>query len=88
MSRDFHIHRERAGAPYADARSRRNRDLLLQTHHCNWASRLFQGDLHGWTAHVRTGLRIYDAERQVKHAMLYGNHDAKACAHGNLAQAL
>ena len=88
VSRDFHIHRERAGALYADARSRRDRDLLLQAHHCNWASRLFQGDLHGCTAHVRAGLRIYDPERHVQHAMLYGNHDAKACAHGNLAQAL
>lgn len=88
VSVDFQVHRERAGALYADARSRRDRDLLVQAHHCNWATRLFQGDLHGCTAHIRAGLRIYDPERHPQHAMLYGNHDAKACAHGNWAQAL
>jgi predicted ATPase len=36
--------------------------------------------------HIRTGLAIYDRGNYGHHAPLYGNHDAKVCALGNLSQ--
>ena len=69
------------------AQARQDDALLLQAHHCQWASHFNAGDFAGSATHIDQGLRIYAAGDYVSHASLYGNHDAKVCAHGNRAQA-
>jgi predicted ATPase len=61
-------------------------ELLLQAHHCNWASHYFVGHLQACCEHIAAGLAIYEAHDFRQQASLYGNHDAKVCAYGELAQ--
>ncbi|HWK44622.1 MAG TPA: adenylate/guanylate cyclase domain-containing protein [Stellaceae bacterium] len=82
LSRDFRIMRDRATALHAHARARDESGLLLQAHHCQWASHFNAGDFTGSNAHIEDGLGIYTPEDHRHHASLYGNHDAKVCAHG------
>ncbi len=86
ISPDFNAHRERAAALLARARARNNPELLLQAHHCTWATHLHLGDFDLCCEHMRAGLAIYDRGDYAHHARLYGNHDAKVCAHGDLSQ--
>jgi class 3 adenylate cyclase/predicted ATPase len=81
--RDFHERRARAASLYSEARSRGDRGLLLQAHHCNWASLFHQGDLCGCDRHAQQGLAIYREDEHGEHASLYGNHDAKVCGHAH-----
>jgi predicted ATPase len=85
--RDFHERLARASWLYAEAQSRGDRGLLLQAHHCNWASLFHQGDFCGCDRHVENGLAIYRDDEHSDHASLYGNHDAKVCAHAHRALA-
>lgn len=86
LSRDFRVMTGRAEALLARAEARGDPALLLQAHHCNWASRYNAGDLCGCARHLAAGLAIYGAGDYRDHAALYGNHDAKVCAHGEMAQ--
>lgn len=61
-------------------------ELLLQAHHCTWASHFHLGSLHQCREHMQAGLDIYHSGDFRHHARLYGNHDAKVCAHGSLSQ--
>jgi predicted ATPase len=45
------------------------------------------GDLKRCCEHIEAGIAIYDHGDYRDHASLYGNHDAKVCAHGSAAQA-
>ena len=69
-------------------RARRSNDpeLLLEAHHCSWAVQFQRGAFHDCRAHMQEGLAIYDSGDYAHHAPLYGNHDAKVCALGNLSQ--
>jgi predicted ATPase len=86
--RDFDESRARAAWLYTEAREKGDRGLLLQAHHCNWAALHHQGDLWGSAQHVREGLAIYREDEHGGHASLYGNHDAKVCAHAHHALGL
>lgn len=86
MARDCKAMNARAGALLRRARRSEDAGLLLQAHHCNWASRYDVGDLAACCSHVEAGLAIYRKDDYRDHAVLYGNHDAKVCAHGELAQ--
>lgn len=68
------------------ARQRSDPELLLQAHHCCWASCLHVGDFDRCCEHVADGLAIYGRGDYRHHARLYGNHDAKVCAHGGMSQ--
>jgi len=81
IARDFRVKRERADELLMRARERNDPGMLLQAHHCAWASRFSAGDLAGSREHIDAGLAIYDAGEFRDHAALYGNHDAKTCAH-------
>ncbi len=78
---------ERASVLLDRARSRGDTAQLMEAHHCNWASHLNVGSFALCRDHVKAGLAIYDAGDFRHHARLYGNHDAKVCAHGALCQA-
>lgn len=88
VSRDFTVMRERADSLLIHASSRKDDGLLLQAHHCQWASHFNQGDLAECHRHINRGLEIYDAGEYRHHASLYGNHDAKVCGHGERALVL
>ena len=60
--------------------------LLLQAHHCCWASHQNRGAFDRFCEHVDTGLRIYEHGDFTHQAGLYGNHDPKVCALGCLSQ--
>jgi predicted ATPase len=77
---------ERAGALLRRAAEREDPELLLQAHHCNWATHFHLASFADCHEHMNAGLSIYEQGDYRHHARLYGNHDAKVCAHGNLCQ--
>ena len=77
---------ERSGALLKRASERNHPELLLQAHHCSWATHFNRGSFAQCEEHTQAGLSIYHQGDFTHHARLYGNHDAKACAHGNLCQ--
>ncbi len=68
------------------ARAWNDPGLELEAHHCAWAVQFQKGAFHNCRSHMNLGLSIYENGDYAHHARLYGNHDAKVCAHGNLAQ--
>src|SRR3546814_2303171 len=64
------------------ADARKDDELMLQAHHCQWASHFNRGDFEGCLRHIDSGLALYDRGDYRSHATLYGNHDAKVCGYG------
>ena len=73
---------ERAAFLLEHAIRRNDPDLILEAHHCCWASNLNSGVFDRCCLHVEAGLSIYDQHDHAHLAPLFGNHDAKVCAHG------
>jgi class 3 adenylate cyclase/predicted ATPase len=86
VHRDFAVKKQRAGALLCRAETRGDAELLLQAHHCNWATHYDLGDFKRCCDHINAGLQIYDQGDFLHHCRLYGNHDPKICALGALAQ--
>jgi predicted ATPase/class 3 adenylate cyclase len=86
LSRDFQVKRQRAAALLSRASLRDDPGLLLQAHHCNWATHYAAADFGHCCEHLQAGLALYEQGDYRDHARLYGNHDAKVCAHGERAQ--
>lgn len=86
MHGDFFDKVRRAEALLQRARPRGDAGMLLQAHHCAWGSLYCVGALAECQQHAETGLRIYASGDFTDHARLYGNHDARVCAHGELAE--
>jgi predicted ATPase len=78
---------ERAAALLDRAATGDNPGFMLQAHHCNWAVHLNAGSFDRCCEHAALGLQIYGQGDYSGDAQLYGNHDAKVCAHGARAQA-
>jgi len=57
-------------------------DLIMQSHHAQWATTFFLGQLERCCEHVEQGVARYDSERHRGHAALYGGHDTAVCGHG------
>ncbi len=85
IARDFHVKQQRADELLQRARRRKDPELLLQAHHCSWASAFSAGALCDCATHIDRGLEIYAQGDFRDHAVLYGNHDAKTCGHGERA---
>ena len=85
ISRDFYVMQQRADDLLVRAEARHDDGLLLQAHHCQWASHFNIGDFTASASHIDHGLAIYAAGDYGSHASLYGNHDAKVCGHGERA---
>jgi class 3 adenylate cyclase len=85
VTQDIATRRDRALTLLARARNRRDPELLLQAYHCSWASDFFVGSYGQSCEHARAGLSIYDEHDFRHHVHIYGGHDAKVCAHGELA---
>ena len=86
LSRDFGVKAERARMLMRLADQRGEPEMLLQAHHCNWASSFHAGEFAESRRHAEEGLKIYETADFEHRPWLYGNHDAKVCAHGELAQ--
>jgi len=86
VSRDFAASVERAKALLGRARLRADSGELLQAHHCAWASHFYVGALRRSRDHAMAGLALYEGGDYREQARLYGNHDAKVCAHGELCE--
>jgi class 3 adenylate cyclase/predicted ATPase len=79
-----HREQERRGAHLQKLAGRLdNRGLLMQAHHCQWATQLNLGKLEACRQHVEAGLALYDAGAYADEVALYGGHDAKVCGLGN-----
>jgi class 3 adenylate cyclase len=87
-ARDFASKPERAETMLHRARLLADDGLLLEAHHCAWASHYVVGALDQSRLHAEAGLAIYAAGRYEDHAGLYGNHDPRVCAHGELCEVL
>ncbi len=85
MSRDYNDKTRRYLALLERAQGRGDPEMLLQAHHCAWGSTFGLARFDECCRHIHDGLAIYDAGDYRHHATLYGNHDAKVCAHGELA---
>ncbi|MEM1382424.1 MAG: AAA family ATPase [Pseudomonadota bacterium] len=88
LSKDFRVKAERARSLLRLANRRREPEMVLQAHHCNWASTFHAGDFDGCRWHVEQGLKTYAQPDCENRPWLFGNHDAKVCGHGELAQVL
>ncbi|HEX2478358.1 MAG TPA: AAA family ATPase [Geminicoccaceae bacterium] len=80
--------RERADDLLALAERLKDPGLILQAHHCQWATLFNLGDHTGCCMHVDAGLALYDPERHREHAASYGGHDPQVCGHGERALSL
>jgi class 3 adenylate cyclase len=87
VSRDYADKLTRARILLDRARLGSDDGLLLQAHHCAWASHYCVGEFGEACQHAEAGLAIYAGGDYRDHARQYGNHDAAVCAHGELAQA-
>ncbi len=73
--------RDRARVLLERAQAMGEPDLLLEAHHCGWASAFLTGDLDACCAHAGAGLDVYHSGDFADHARKYANHDPKVCAH-------
>lgn len=62
--------------------------VMLQAHHCMWATRFEMADFAGTLHHIELGLELYEQGQYSGLADTFGGHDAKVCACGNAALAL
>ena len=85
LSRDFNEMSRRADELLGRAQTSKDAGLVLQAHHCQWASHFNSGDFTGCLRHIDQGLGLYEKGDYRTHATLYGNHDAKVCGHGERA---
>ncbi len=86
VARAFDVKKHRAETLLARALARDDPGLLLQAHHCNWATHYDLGDFDRCSRHITLGLGLYRQGEFRHHARLYGNHDALVCGLGALAQ--
>ncbi|MCZ7599734.1 MAG: hypothetical protein M5U09_21010 [Gammaproteobacteria bacterium] len=56
--------------------------LLLQAHHCQWATLFNIGEQVECLQHVDVGLPLYDPASHHRHASLYGGHDPRCAVSG------
>jgi class 3 adenylate cyclase/predicted ATPase len=85
-AKDLAARPDRAETLLRRARLLADDGLLLEAHHCAWASHYVAGGLEQSRLHAEAGLAIYAAGHYEDHAGLYGNHDARVCAHGELCE--
>jgi predicted ATPase len=84
---DHRMGRERADKLLGLARNLGEPALLLQAHHCQWATLYMLGAPSECCRHIQAGLDLYDPIQHRAHAALYGGHDARVCALGERALA-
>jgi DNA-binding NtrC family response regulator/predicted ATPase len=84
----FETKLERADQLLTLARRLGDPGLLLQAHHCQWASLFHLGQHEACCEHVEQAVRLYDAGDYRAHGSIYGGHDPKVCGISERAYAL
>lgn len=54
-------------------------EILLQAHHCAWATRFSQGRFAEAGRHIEAGTGMYDEVRHAHHRYIYHGHDPGSC---------
>lgn len=85
VSENFTIMLKRAERLVAVAKGMKELEFSLQARHCHWANSFMVGDHRTCFRHARRGLDIYEKGRFVQMGSLYGGHDPKVCALGEIA---
>jgi class 3 adenylate cyclase/predicted ATPase len=62
-------------------------ELLVQAHHCQWATLYMLGAHAECCRHIEAGLSVYDSKHDRSDSALYGSHDARVCGLGEGALA-
>lgn len=63
------------------AKSTQNRNYLIQSHHCLWATKFWIGEISQVAEHTRDGISLYDIHDHQSHILLYGAHDPCVCGY-------
>jgi class 3 adenylate cyclase/tetratricopeptide (TPR) repeat protein len=61
------------------ARALGDSEILLEAHHCAWATRFFQGRFKEAGEHIDAGASLYDGERHAHLRHIYLGHDPGIC---------
>jgi class 3 adenylate cyclase/tetratricopeptide (TPR) repeat protein len=76
---------ERGERLLEEAKAGNDTGRLLEAHHALWATATAMGRAIAAAAHGERGVALYDRARHAAQALLYGGHDAGACARYQLA---
>ena len=87
VSDSFATMARRAERLLAVSEHMQGREFKLQAMHCVWANSFQMGELARSIANAREGLALYEAGAAEGPGTLYGGHDAKVCALGEIALA-
>jgi len=85
VSDSFATMAARAGRILTASERMEGLEFRLQAHHCVWANSFQRGELETSQASAREGLSLYDTGGFEGQGKLYGGHDCKVCALGELA---
>ncbi len=87
VSENFAAMAQRAKTLLEVSERMQGREFRLQAQHCVWANSFQQGDLEASLSSAFEGLEIYEAGGFDDKSVLYGGHDCKVCALGEIALA-
>ncbi len=87
VSDTFSTMSERAQHLLSISENMQGAEFKLQAMHCVWANAFQMGELDTSIDNARAGLELYDAGGFADHKTLYGGHDCKVCALGEIALA-
>jgi class 3 adenylate cyclase/predicted ATPase len=75
---------DRAGEISADlfrmARDLGDVEILVQAHHCAWATQFGLGRFEECDRHIEAGAELYDEARHAHHRHIYLGHDPRVCS--------
>ena len=71
---------EISGDLFRMARELDDDEILLQAHHCAWATNFFRGKFKSAAEHIDAGAALYDEERHAHHRHIYLGHDPGVCS--------
>ena len=83
ICQSYDVMRDRAERLLALANRLAAPAVVLQAHHCMWATRLEMADFPGTCQHVALGLAVYEQGDYAAQADYFGGHDAKVCGSGS-----
>jgi len=71
---------EISGDLFRMARELDDDEILLQAHHCAWATNFFRGRFKAAADHIDAGAALYHEERHAHHRHIYLAHDPRVCS--------
>jgi class 3 adenylate cyclase len=71
---------EISGDLFRMARELGDDEILLQAHHCAWATNFFRGKFKAAADHIDAGAALYDEECHAHHRHIYLGHDPRVCS--------